>query len=78
MINHSSESNQPISIWPLLLAIGLTLMVSGVVTSLIVSLVGVILLLVSLVGWVQESRLFGGLADEGEESGDSESEASHE
>ena len=74
-MNHTSETTPSISLWPLLLAVGLTLMVSGVVTTLVISLVGVIVLLVSLVGWVHESRLFGGLADEGEEN---ESEASHE
>ena len=55
----SPESNPPISIWPILLAVGLTALVAGVVTSLIVSLVGLVLMLVALGGWVQESRLFG-------------------
>ena len=73
-MNHSSETNHPISLWPFMLAIGLTLLVSGVVTSLIVSLIGLIVLLVSLAGWVQESRLFG--LGEAEEEG--ESEASRE
>jgi hypothetical protein len=72
-MNHTSESNPPISFWPLLLAIGLALLVSGVVTSLIVSLVGLLLLLAALVGWVQESRLFG----QGEED-ENEDEATHE
>ena len=53
------ESNPPISLWPILLAMGLTALVAGVVTSLIVSLVGLVLMLVALGGWVQESRLFG-------------------
>lgn len=73
-MNHSSESNPPISFWPLLLAFGLTLMVAGVVTSLIVSLVGLLVLLAALVGWVQESRLFGLEESETE----NEDEASHE
>ncbi len=37
---------------------GLTLMVAGVVTSLIVSIVGVVVLLVSIGGWARESRIF--------------------
>lgn len=53
------ESNPPISLWPILLAMGLTALVAGVVTSLIVSLVGLVLMLVALGRWVQESRLFG-------------------
>jgi len=73
-MNHTSESNPPISFWPLLLAIGLTLLVSGVVTSLIVSIVGLLLLLASLVGWVQESRLFG----MGEVEDENEHEVPHE
>jgi hypothetical protein len=70
-MNHLSESNPPISLWPLLLAAGLALLVSGVVSSLIVSLVGVIVLLVALIGWVQESRLFG-------QEEENEDEATHE
>ena len=57
-MEHSHESNPPISIWPILLAGGLTLMIIGVVTSLIVSIVGVVVLLVSIGGWAQESRIF--------------------
>ena len=54
--------------------VGLTLLVSGVVTSLIVSLVGLLLLLAALGGWVQESRLLG--FGEGED--ENEDEATHE
>ena len=50
------------------------MMVAGVVTSLIVSLVGLLLLLAALVGWVQESRLFG----LGEAEDENEDEAAHE
>ena len=72
MSEHSHESNAPISVWPFLLAIGITLMVSGVVTSLIVSVIGIIFVLVSLGGWIQETRLVG--LDEAE----TEEEARHE
>ena len=74
MSEHSHESNPPISVWPLLLAIGITLLVAGVVTSLIVSLVGLLVLLAALVGWVQESRLFG----MGEVEDENEHEVPHE
>ena len=55
-MNSSSESN-PMSIWPITLAAGLTLVVSGVVTSLFVSILGVALLIFALGGWAQESRI---------------------
>ena len=73
-MEHSHESNPVISIWPIILAAGLTLMVTGVVTSLVVSIVGVILLLGSLAGWSQESRIFATQESETEE----EEEQSHE
>jgi len=73
-MEHTPESNPPISIWPIILAFGLALMVTGVVTSLIVSIFGVILLLVALAGWSQESRIFALREGEPEE----EEEGSHE
>ena len=73
-MEHSHESNPAISIWPILLAAGLGLMVTGVVTSLVVSIIGVILLLGSLAGWSQESRIFATHESELEE----EDEQSHE
>ena len=63
-MEHNSESNPPISIWPIILAGGLTLMIIGVVTSLIVSIVGVVVLLASIAGWAQESRIFSMQEDE--------------
>ena len=69
-MEHSPESNPAVSIWPIILAVGLALMVTGVVTSLIVSIFGVIILLGSLAGWSQESRIFAmqeSEPDEGEE-----------
>ena len=45
------------SIWPLLLALGITLMLAGIVSSLVVTGVGIILLLFSLGGWAQENRM---------------------
>jgi len=57
-MEHSPESTPSISIWPIILGAGLTLMVTGVVTSLIVSIVGVIMLLGAIAGWSQEIRIF--------------------
>jgi hypothetical protein len=67
MEHHHTESNPPISIWPIILAGGLTLMIAGVVTSIIVSIVGVVVLLVSIGGWAQESRVFSMAEEEAEE-----------
>ena len=44
------------SFWPFVLAFGLLLMAAGVIFSLIISVVGVVVLLVSLVGWTLENR----------------------
>ncbi len=73
-MNQTPESNPAVSIWPIILAVGLSLMVTGVVTSLIVSIFGVIILLVSIAGWSQESRIFALQDSEPEE----EEEGSHE
>jgi cytochrome c oxidase subunit 1 len=47
------------SFWPIVLAFGLTLIAIGVIFGLVVSLVGVIVLLVSIAGWTQENRRVG-------------------
>jgi hypothetical protein len=52
-------SNPPVSIWPILLAAGLTLVIAGVVTHLAVSILGILLLLISLGGWMLENRSLG-------------------
>lgn len=44
------------SYWPILLAFGLALIAIGVVSSLLVSIVGVIVMLVSIAGWTLENR----------------------
>lgn len=44
------------SYWPIILAFGMTLIAAGAVSSVIVSLVGVVLLLVAIVGWTWENR----------------------
>ncbi|MGH7641920.1 MAG: aa3-type cytochrome oxidase subunit IV [Candidatus Dormibacteria bacterium] len=44
------------SFWPILLAIGIAMSLIGVITKLEVVIVGLILVLVSLGGWVREAR----------------------
>lgn len=44
------------SYWPIVLAFGLTLIAAGVVSTIIVSIVGVIVLLVAIAGWTLENR----------------------
>lgn len=44
------------SFWPIVLAFGMTLMAVGVVSTIIVSIVGVIILLVAIAGWTLENR----------------------
>ena len=57
-MNHQShETNPPVSIWPILLAAGLSLLLAGVVYSPIISIIGLVLLLVSIAGWTQENRV---------------------
>jgi hypothetical protein len=57
-MNHQThETNDPVSIWPILLAAGLSLLLAGVVYSPIISIIGLVLLLVSIAGWTQENRV---------------------
>jgi len=47
------------SYWPIILAFGLALIAIGVVSSIVVSIVGVVVLLVSIAGWALENRTAG-------------------
>jgi hypothetical protein len=58
-MNSTNESNPPVSIWPIILAAGLALAIAGVVTHLVVSILGILLLLVALGGWMLENRSLG-------------------
>lgn len=51
-----SEHTPQLSVWPIVVGLALTLMAAGVLSSILVTLVGVLLLLVSLWMWVQENR----------------------
>jgi len=47
------------SFWPIVLAFGLALIAVGVVSTFIVSIVGVVVLLVAIAGWTLENRATG-------------------
>jgi len=66
------ESYQERSIWPIILAAGITLMAIGVVSSLLISGLGTLVLLFSLGGWTQENRSLSQhlSVDEEDEEGD--------
>jgi len=44
------------SFWPIVLAFGLALIATGVVSTFIISIVGVVVLLVAVAGWALENR----------------------
>jgi len=45
------------SFWPIVLAFGMALIAVGVVSTIIVSIVGVVVLLVAIAGWTLENRV---------------------
>jgi hypothetical protein len=45
------------SIWPIVLAAGVVMMAAGVLSTLIVTAVGLVILLTAIVGWTQENRV---------------------
>ena len=47
------------SFWPIVLAFGMALIAVGVVSTIIVSIVGVMVLLVAIAGWTLENRAVG-------------------
>lgn len=53
---HTDVHVEAPSFWPIVLAAGLALIAIGVVSSFIVSIVGVIVLLGSIAGWTMENR----------------------
>jgi hypothetical protein len=62
------------SIWPIILAAGIALLVTGLLLSLFISLVGVILVIFALAGWTQEVRTLAPYMEEPED----EEDAGHE
>jgi len=55
-MQESPEHAPARSYWPLLLAAGISMLIIGIISSLIVSAIGLILVLVSLGGWTMENR----------------------
>jgi len=47
------------SYWPIALAFGMALIAVGVVSTFIISLVGVVVMLVTIAGWTLENRAAG-------------------
>jgi uncharacterized membrane protein len=47
------------SFWPIVLAAGMALMAVGLVSSILVSIVGLVILLVAVAGWTMENRAAG-------------------
>ena len=47
------------SFWPIVLAAGMALMAVGLVSSILVSIVGLVILLVAVAGWKMENRAAG-------------------
>jgi hypothetical protein len=45
------------SIWPIVLSAGVVMMAAGVLSTLIVTGVGLVILLTAIVGWTQENRV---------------------
>lgn len=55
------------SIWPILLAAGIALIITGLLAGLILSFVGVILVIFALGGWTQENRTLAPFLEEDED-----------
>jgi len=56
MKEHPDIHIPPPSFWPVTLAGGLVLIAIGVVSSFIVSILGVVILLIAVGGWAMENR----------------------
>ena len=50
------EHNPQISVWPLVMAFAITLIVIGIMATWIIALVGIAALIVSVFGWAGENR----------------------
>jgi cytochrome c oxidase subunit 1 len=47
------------SFWPIILAFGLALIAAGVVSNILVSIVGIVVMLAAIAGWTMENRAAG-------------------
>ena len=60
--------SEPItSIWPIILAAGIALIIIGLLAGLILSFVGVVLVVFALGGWTQENRTLAPYLEEDED-----------
>jgi len=59
MKEHPDIHLPPPSYWPIGLAFGLVLIAIGVVSSFIISIVGIVVMLVAIAGWTLENRALG-------------------
>jgi multisubunit Na+/H+ antiporter MnhC subunit len=50
------EHNPQISVWPLVMAFAITLIVIGIMATWIIALVGIAALIVAVFGWAGENR----------------------
>jgi cytochrome c oxidase subunit 1 len=56
-MNDHPEMHQPKpSFWPIVLAFGLTVIACGVIWGIYISVIGLIILLISIAGWTLENR----------------------
>lgn len=55
-MNEKLETTPLLSYWPILLALAVLLIAVGVVSTFIVSIFGLFLLFVTIIGWVWENR----------------------
>jgi cytochrome c oxidase subunit 1 len=59
-MNEQPEIHLPSpSYWPIALAFGMALIAIGVVSTIILSIVGVVVMLVAIAGWTLENRVAG-------------------
>lgn len=65
-MTETPEHVPEVSLWPIMLAAGITLLVIGIITSFIVSILGLLLLFFSIAGWTQENRAISRRAEEQE------------
>ncbi len=67
--------SEPItSIWPIILAAGIALIIIGLLAGLILSFIGVVLVIFALGGWTQENRTLAPFLEEDED----DEESAHE
>jgi hypothetical protein len=57
MVEQPAPHHGPVvSFWPILVAVGISLLIIGIISSVFISIVGLVVLLFSLAGWTQENR----------------------